>query len=172
MRIVGGTFAGRDLVSPSGRVRPTAEVVRTACMEMLGAELRRAKFLDLFAGSGAVGLEALSRGAQSCDFVENNASALHALKANTAALRVRDRSRIFKRDAIVFVEALPSGTYDIAFVDPPYGSAKLDRVLRYWQATLFSRVLVLEHAADLVLPLRAHAHRRCGDSALTLLRKN
>lgn len=168
MRIVGGTFAGRDLVSPSGRVRPTAEAVRVACMQMLAGRLVGASFLDLFAGSGGVGLEALSRGAARCDFVENNPSALHSLKANVAALRVRARSRIFKRDVIPFVQALPPDAYDIAFVDPPYGSGKLDRVLREWQARPFSRVLVLEHAADLRLSVHGES-RRIGESALTLV---
>src|SRR5688572_19575638 len=132
MRIVGGKWAGRSLVSPSGRVRPTTEDLRARCMELLGAELKDAICLDLFAGSGALGLEALSRGARSCDFVENGASAIHSLKANVAALRARNQVRIFDRDAIPFVERITQTAYDIAFLDPPYGSRKLDRVLKWW----------------------------------------
>jgi len=108
--------------------------------------------LDVFAGSGALGLEALSRGAISSDFVENGAEALHALKANVAGLRETNRARIFKRDAIPFVEALESGRYDIAFVDAPYGSKKADRIIRAWAACPFARVLGVEHARDQVLP--------------------
>ena len=128
MRIVAGTHAGRHLTSPGQRIRPTAEVVRDRWMKRLEPELEGARVLDLFAGTGALGLEALSRGAAHVDFVENGPGALHALKANVAALRVQKSSRVFKRDAIPFVEALEAGAYDIALVDPPYGSKKLDRV--------------------------------------------
>ena len=84
-------------------------------MAMLAPDLGGARVLDLFAGSGAVGIEALSRGARSCDFVENNPAALHALRTNVAALRVRDRARIFKRDAIQFIQRLDEIAYDIVF---------------------------------------------------------
>jgi 16S rRNA (guanine966-N2)-methyltransferase len=138
-------------------------------MELIADDLAGARVVDLFAGSGALGLEALSRGAASCDFVENGASALHSLKANVAALRARDRSRIFDRDAIPFIERLDAGSYDIALADPPYGSRKLDRVVRRWQASPFSRILVLEHARDHggVPP---GERRETGDSVVTVLR--
>ena len=121
MRIVGGTFAGRDLTSPNDfRVRPTAEHVRAALLDLLEADVKNARVLDLFAGSGALGLEAVSRGSQSADFVETRPSSLHALRANVAALRLRERTRVFKRDALPFAAALQPNAYDIAFVDPPY----------------------------------------------------
>jgi 16S rRNA (guanine966-N2)-methyltransferase len=153
MRIVRGKFAGRDLVSPNDfRVRPTAEQVRAAMLDRLAAELKNARVLDLFAGTGALGLEALSRGAASADFVETRGSSLHALKANIALLRMRERTRVFKKDALPFAAALKEGSYDIAFVDPPYESRMLDRVIEGWQTTRFSRILVAEHAATHVLP--------------------
>ena len=138
-------------------------------MELIAEDLAGARLVDLFAGSGALGLEALSRGAASCDFVENGAPALHALKANVAALRARDRSRIFDRDAIPFIERLDIGSYDIALADPPYGSRKLDRVVRRWQASPFSRILVLEHARDHA-GVPAGERRETGDSVATVLR--
>ena len=122
MRIVAGKHANRRLTSPGKRVRPTAENIRDRWLGRLEGEVRGARVLDLFAGSGALGLEALSRGAISADFVENGAESLHALKANVAALKETNRTRIFKRDAIPFVEALEAGRYEIAFVDAPYGS--------------------------------------------------
>jgi 16S rRNA (guanine966-N2)-methyltransferase len=121
------------------------EPLREACMRYLAANLGGARVLDLFAGTGAIGLEALSRGAASVDFVENGTSAIHALKANVAKVKARDRVRIFIRDAIPFALALPEGAYDLAFADPPYGSKKLDRVVSTWLETPFSRVLVAEH---------------------------
>lgn len=169
MRIVGGRWAGHDLVSPAGRVRPTAEALRETIMKLVVRELKGARVLDLFAGTGALGLEAMSRGARSCDFVENHGAALHALKANVAALRLRDRTRIFDRDAIPFVERLAEHAYDIAFADPPYGSRKLDRIIRRWQEVPFSRVLVLEHAAEHE-GLPGQPSRRLDDSAVTVLR--
>jgi 16S rRNA (guanine966-N2)-methyltransferase len=168
MRIVAGKWAGRSLVSPSGRVRPTTEELRTVCMELLRNDLKGAICVDLFAGSGALGLEALSRGARSCDFVENGASAIHSLKANVAALRARSQVRIFDRDAIPFVERITQTAYDIAFVDPPYGSRKLDRILKWWLEQPFSRILSVEHPADTELPARGKT-RRAGTSAVTIL---
>src|SRR4051812_33881196 len=112
MRIVGGKFAGRDLASPSDfRVRPTSELVRAAMLHRLADLLAGARVLDLFAGTGALGLEALSRGAHSADFVETRASSLHALKANVAKLRLRERTRIFKKDALPFAAALRENSY-------------------------------------------------------------
>lgn len=126
-------------------------------MEYLAPHLKEARVLDLFAGSGALGLEALSRGAASADFVENGPAALHALKANLArcGLRAKDqrhRARVFKRDAIPFAEALEEGAYDIAFADPPYGSRKLDRVLASWRRVRFARVFAAEHPRDHDVP--------------------
>jgi 16S rRNA (guanine966-N2)-methyltransferase len=153
LRIVAGKFRGRDLTSPNDfRVRPTAENVRSGMLDLLAPDLAGARVLDLFAGSGALGLEALSRGARSADFVETRPASLHALRANVAALRVRERTRIFKRDALPFAGALSANSYDIAFVDPPYGSRMLDRVLDHWHATGFARVLVAEHAVTHDLP--------------------
>lgn len=171
MRIVAGKFAGKPLVSPGGRVRPTAESLRDITMQLVADDLPQARVLDLFAGTGALGLEAISRGAASCDFVENAAEALHSLKANVAKLRVRERSRIFKRDAIPFAEMLDAGVYDIAFADPPYGSAKLDRILSRWKEVPFSRLLVLEHAVDHPVAKSGGRSRRYEDSMVTVLRQ-
>ena len=153
MRIVKGRFAGRDLVSPKdSRVRPTAEHVRAALLDQLEPDLARARVLDLFAGTGALGLEAISRGAARADFVETRPSSLHALRANVAVLRLRDRTRIFKRDALPFAGALAADAYDVAFADPPYEARMLDRVIDTWRARGFSRLLAVEHAASHDLP--------------------
>jgi 16S rRNA (guanine966-N2)-methyltransferase len=171
MRIIAGNWGGRSLVSPSGRVRPTAEALRESWMKLIEKDLEGARVVDLFAGTGSVGLEALSRGAATCDFVENAPAALHALKANVAAMRARGRTRVFARDAIPFVERLEAGRYDIALADPPYGSAKLDRVLNRWLEHPFSSILVFEHAPDHVFPEGVRGlSRRFGDSMLTLFR--
>jgi len=171
LRIVGGKFAGRDLTSPADfRVRPTAEHIRAAVLDSLAADLPNARVLDLFAGTGALGLEALSRGAAKADFVEFRPSSLHALRANVAALRIRDRTRIFKRDAVQFAAALEADAYDIAFVDPPYESRQLDLVIASWKSTGFSRILVAEHASTHDVP-RGTSRRGFDDSAITTYRR-
>ncbi|HET6764960.1 MAG TPA: RsmD family RNA methyltransferase [Longimicrobiaceae bacterium] len=170
MRIVGGKWAGRHLTSPADRrVRPTAEHVRDAWLTALEAELKGALVLDLFAGTGALGLEAMSRGAKECDFVETRPASLHALKANVAALHVRERSRIFKRDALPFAAALTAGRYDIAFADPPYESRQLDRLLESWKAVPFAAVLAVEHALSHELPPGAK-RMRFEETAVTIYR--
>ncbi len=150
-------------------MRPTAEAVRGGWLDLLEPHLRSARVLDLFAGSGALGLEALSRGAAAADFVENGHAALHSLKANVAACRSRSRNavRIFKKDAVPFVDALEAGTYDIVFADPPYGSAKLDRILARWREVPYGRILSVEHAAGTPLP-EGGSTWEFGDTAVTI----
>ena len=167
MRIVGGRWAGRDLMSPAGRVRPTAEEVRVGWMEILGPHLDGARVLEIYAGTGAVGLEALSRGARSVDFVENGPSALHALKANVAALKATSRTRIFKQDALRYIGRLPADSYDIVLADPPYGSTQTERLVQRWLDVPFAGALAVEHAADHALPGRGQ-RRVFGDSAVSL----
>jgi 16S rRNA (guanine966-N2)-methyltransferase len=171
MRIVAGKWAGRNLTSPNDfRVHPTAERVRAAILDLLARDLKNARVLDLFAGTGALGLEALSRGAKSADFVETRPASLHALKANVAALRARDCTRVFKRDALPFASALTTtGAYDLCFCDPPYESRMLDRVIVSWQATHFARIFVAEHAAAHPLPSGGRRHDY-GDTAVTVYR--
>jgi 16S rRNA (guanine966-N2)-methyltransferase len=170
MRIVGGKYAGRDLTSPlDRRVRPTAEDVRVALLNRLAPDLPGARVLELFAGTGALGLEALSRGARYVDFVEFGRGSLHALKANIAALRVREKCRVYIEDALPFASSLEEDDYDLVFVDPPYGSRMLDRVIDHWAEQRFSRVLAVEHARSHVLP---HGEWRqvIRDSAVTVYR--
>ena len=170
MRIVGGKWAGRHLTSPSDqRVRPTAEPVRDAWLELLEPWLRDARVLDLFAGTGALGLEALSRGARYADFVETRPASLHALKANVAALRVREKTRIFKKDALPFAAALEPERYQIAFADPPYGSKMLDRLIEIWQERRFATILTVEHAYDHRLPAGGELHH-FEDTSVTIYR--
>jgi len=170
MRVVGGKFAGRNLTSPPDtRVRPTAEHVRAALLDLLADELRDARVLDLFAGTGALGIEALSRGARSADFVEFRPASLHALRANVAALRLRDQTRIFKRDALPFATNLSEDSYDIAFADPPYESRMLDRLIETWRATRFAPVLAVEHARTHVLPAGA-LRRTFDETTITIYR--
>lgn len=126
--------------------------MRDAWLKSLQPHVEGARVVDLFAGSGALGLEALSRGAKWVDFVETRPSSLHALRANVAALRLREKARIYKRDALVHASRLEAGAYDIAFADPPYGSGMVDRLIDLWREKRFAAILTIEHAADHLLP--------------------
>ncbi|MFN3959581.1 MAG: 16S rRNA (guanine(966)-N(2))-methyltransferase RsmD [Parvularculaceae bacterium] len=128
MRIIGGKFSGRALVAPKGReTRPTADRVRESVFNILAHResftFENARVIDLFAGSGALGLEALSRGAAFCLFVETDAAARGAIRDNVEALSLFGATRVHRRGA----EALgdkPAGVgapFTLAFLDPPYG---------------------------------------------------
>ncbi len=169
MRIIAGEFRGRTLNAPADRrARPTADRVREAWFSILGAELAGARVLDLFAGSGALGLEALSRGASRVDFVEVSKSSLAALHANIAALDVEARVRIHRQDALAFVERLDAQSYDIAFADPPYRTRAAQELVARFRQRPFARLLGVEHSARTELP--GDETRRYGDTALTFCR--
>jgi 16S rRNA (guanine966-N2)-methyltransferase len=166
VRIVAGQFGGRRLTIPRDtRVRPTADRVREAWMSILADALPGARVLDLYAGSGALGLEALSRGAASTDFVELNPPSLRALEANVTALDVGGRVRVHRADALRFVERLPAGAYDVAFADPPYTRDDAARLVALFRRTPFARILSVEHRAT--ERLEGDSTRRYGDTALT-----
>ena len=168
LRIIAGEFKGRRLRTPAGRnVRPTGDRVKEAWFSILQESIPDARVVDLFAGSGALGFEALSRGAVAVDFVETHRESLTALKANTEALKVEDRVTIHRMDALQFAERLPANAYDVAFADPPYATDAAERLLALFRATSFARALSIEHSADLVLP--GDATRRYGDTAITFV---
>ncbi|MEO0690349.1 MAG: 16S rRNA (guanine(966)-N(2))-methyltransferase RsmD [Pseudomonadota bacterium] len=179
MRIIAGEWRGRKLVAPKGEAtRPTADRTRETLFSMLTSRLGSFEGLqiaDLFAGSGALGLEALSRGAEHCLFVEQDRAALDALRTNIAALDARAKARI-EAQSVMHLRAA-SEPLDLLLLDPPYstgaGEVALDRLLRLgWigEATW----MALETAADEGVELRGlsiEAERRVGKGKLTLLRK-
>jgi 16S rRNA (guanine966-N2)-methyltransferase len=170
VRIVAGEWRGRRIEPPPGRdTRPTSDRVREAWMSVLQPELPGARVLDLFAGSGALGLEALSRGAGSALFVENHAAALGALRANLQALGAGARAEVFRGDAIRFAERLEEGAFDVAFADPPYARGLASRLAEIFTARPFARVLSIEHHRDEPLPVAADETRRYGDTLLSFL---
>ncbi|HEX2217264.1 MAG TPA: 16S rRNA (guanine(966)-N(2))-methyltransferase RsmD [Gemmatimonadales bacterium] len=169
MRIVSGSLGGRRLRMPrDGRVRPTADRVREAWMSILAPELHEARVLDLFAGSGALGLEALSRGAAAATFVELAPASLEALRANIEALGVGPRTTVHRGDALRFVQGLDAESYDVAFADPPYATDAADRLVAHFRGRPFARILSVEHPAD--RQVAGDETRRYGDTAVTFCR--
>ena len=165
-RIIAGTFGGRRLALPADvRVRPTADRVREAWMSILADRITGARVLDLFAGSGALGLEALSRGAAHVTFVELSAEAVSAIHANAHALGVSDRVTVRRGDALRFLQRLAPGAFDVALADPPYTVPFAERLAAAYRARPFARILAVEHPASVVLS--EADTRRYGDIALS-----
>lgn len=170
MRIIAGRWKGRRIQAPPGeQVRPTGDRVREAWMSIVHPLLPDARALDLCAGSGALGIESLSRGAAQCDFVEQSARVMSVLESNLAALGGHPGATIIRGDALAFVQRLSPGAYDIAFADPPYASGLAQRLADQWLAVPFAAVFAVEHSSDAVLPAVGET-RRYGTTALTFFR--
>jgi 16S rRNA (guanine966-N2)-methyltransferase len=170
VRIVAGRWRGRKIEAPAGSaVRPTLDRVREAWMSILRKDIPGARVVDLFAGSGALGLEALSRGAASVDFVEKNSASLRALRANIDKLGAADAVAVHRADALGFAERAGPVAYDIAFADPPYAGGGAARLAAHWLRIPFALVFSVEHSASDTMPGAAET-RRYGTTAITIYR--
>jgi 16S rRNA (guanine966-N2)-methyltransferase len=170
MRIVGGEWRGRTIRAPRGSlVRPTLDRVREAWMSIVQPWLTDASVLDLFSGSGALGIEALSRGARSATFVDSDPRSLAALRSNLALLGAAHRATVLRADALRFASALAPDAYDVVFADPPYATDACVRLADRWLNAPFSSVIGIEHSRDTVMPAGGDT-RRYGDSGVTFYR--
>jgi 16S rRNA (guanine966-N2)-methyltransferase len=135
MRIVGGKFKGHSIAPPSGsKTRPTSDRVRESIFNILahgieGLAIDGARVLDVFAGTGAMGLEAISRGARFCQFVDDAAEARGLIRTNADALGVIGLAKIWKRDATDLGPCAPQPGFDLVFADPPYGKGLGEKAL-------------------------------------------
>ena len=174
MRVVGGTAGGRRLRAPAGRaLRPTSERVREAVfssLESMGG-LEGATVVDLFAGTGALGIEALSRGASHAVFVDAHPDALAAVRSNLEATGLADSGHVVRSDVVQFLERQDEG-FDLAFADPPYEFQAWDQVL----PLLGARIAVLESSRELELDgsgrstkWRTTRQKRYGDTVVTVV---
>jgi len=150
-------------------VRPTLDRVREAWMSILQLDIPDARVLDLYAGSGALGLEALSRGASSADFVEKDPRSLRALQENIDSLGAKELTTVHRKSALTFVTDLEQDTYDIVFADPPYATGDAVRLAERWKEVPFSRVLSIEHSIKDAMPDGGHT-RKYGSTAITFFR--
>ncbi len=179
MRVIAGTLGGRRLKAPAGRVtRPTSDRVKEALFAMLGP-LEGASVLDLFAGTGALGIEALSRGAGRAVFVERDARAIAVLKDNLAALGIGSpRAQTRRMDALAALRSARGReeTYDLLFIDPPYAQAgeagaELSAALSPLLGPGARVVVESDRRAPLELPvgeLEIETQRRYGDTVITI----
>lgn len=179
IRIVGGAWRGRRLRVPSGPdIRPTSEFLREALFDMLGARVQAAEVLDLYAGTGALALEALSRGAAAATLVEVNPAYLRTARSNAVALACQDRCRFLRIEGVAAVALLgrQGRRFDLILADPPYAGDLAEataRAVARHGLLLPGGLLVLEVSSKAALPERlpplARAHvRRHGDSTLLL----
>ena len=150
-------------------VRPTLDRVREAWMSILQLDIPEARVLDLYAGSGALGLEALSRGASSADFVEKDPRSLRALQENIDSLGATDLATVHRKSALTFITDVPEGAYDIVFADPPYATGDAMRLAERWKEVAFSRVLSIEHSIKDLMPEGGDT-RKYGSTAITFYR--
>ena len=153
MRIISGTQRGRRLVSlPGEDVRPTTDKVKEAIFSAIQFDIEGRRFLDLFAGSGQMGLEALSRGAASAVFVDSSNDSIKVIKENVKITGFSDCCRIHRSDALSYL-ALSSETFDIAFLDPPYANGILEKALTEVSKKMSDYgTIICEHPPEVVLP--------------------
>ena len=135
-------------------------------MSIVQPWLSGARVVDLFAGSGALGLESLSRGAESCDFIESSAKSLIALRANITTLDASPRAHVHHVDALRYAMERTAGEYHIAFADPPYERGLAPKLAERWLAVRFAEVLGVEHSTREELPPGGE-RRRYGTTAIT-----
>jgi 16S rRNA (guanine966-N2)-methyltransferase len=174
LRVAGGEARGRRLKAPKN-IRPTQGMVKQALFNMVGPDIEGAKVLDLFAGSGAIGIEALSRGAASVWFVDQQPRGLAILRQNLETLGFKERAHVARSDVVRWLEASPDviRSADFVFLDPPYGDVVLDRALEVLDRDLADATVFAEHSRRHELPilerLKVHRERRYGDTIVTVL---
>ncbi len=181
MRIIGGASRGLKLAEvgagdAAAHLRPTSDRVREAIFNLLinggyGSPVQGARVLDVFAGTGALGLEALSRGAEHATFVENGRTALALLTRNIALMRAESRSTILRQDAL---KSIPPAPFDLVFLDPPYGRGMGEEVVPLLAGNLTDDALIVwEESISPTLPhgFEQLDQRRYGDTLVTILRK-
>ena len=177
-RITGGILRGRVLRSPAvAGLRPTSERVRAALFSIIGSDaVEEKRVADLYAGTGALGLDALSRGAEHVDFVEQSGRLCSAIREHLRQWSLTPRARVHRGKVLDRIESLLGG-YDLVMADPPYGSSEIERLVARLQSARLVKpggVVVLEHRSDNVQDYAVgrfslETTRKYGDTAITVL---
>jgi len=175
LRVSGGEARGRRLKAPKN-IRPTQGIVKQAIFNIVASQIEDARVLDLFAGSGAIGIEALSRGAAHVTFVDREPRGLAILRQNLDALGLKELAHVVRADVPRWLEGLPDllKSADLVFLDPPYGDEVFDRSLKAIDRSEASVVVVAEYSRRQSLPalarLRVERERRYGDTMVAVLK--
>ena len=182
MRVIAGTAKGRKLKAPRGRtIRPTSDRVKEAIFNMIGTEVVGASVLDLFAGTGALGIEALSRGAEKSTFVDESRKAVSLVDENLRLTDLRDKGKVIKGKVETVIERLVGERelYNLIFLDPPYriSVTMLSSICQRVADALLAAdgLMILEHSSKLESPdisgVKNGASKKYGDTAVTVYRK-
>jgi 16S rRNA (guanine966-N2)-methyltransferase len=169
VRVIAGSFRGRLLRAPAGTTtRPTSDRVREAIFDVLGSlvDLDAMSVLDLFAGSGAMGIEAISRGAEPVVFVEDSPAAVAVIRANLSTLGIEGPAKVLREDALRFLDR--PHDFDLALCDPPYEFASWERLLTQLHATL--AVLECRRAVEVPASWEVVRNKRYGGTLVTVVR--
>jgi len=175
LRVSGGEARGRRLKAPKN-IRPTQDMVKQAIFNMVGPRIEGARVLDLFAGSGALGIEALSRGAVHVTFVDQQPRGLAILRQNLDALGFKERAHVVRGDVVRWLELSLDAVHaaDFVFLDPPYDDVVLDRALKVLDREVTAATVIAEHSRRQHPPslerLQIDRQRRHGDTMLTVLK--
>ena len=176
MRIVTGSAKGKKLVSLEGdATRPTSERIKEAIFSSIQFDVEGRRVLDLFAGSGQMGLEAISRGAESAVFIDNSKKSLDVVKHNLAAAKLEDRAKVIETDYLSYVSMTPD-RFDIVFMDPPYSTGLLENAIQSVTRVLTDYAIILcEHPVDQTMPeaigsFKHYKMYRFGKLAFTIYR--
>jgi len=183
LRVIGGEFRGKKLASIQGiRTRPTAARMRESLFNILSTRISGAKVLDLYAGTGALGIEALSRGAASAVFIDRHKTALSVIQKNISACNLVNRSKIIRWNILANLNCLKSSVhrFDLAFLDPPYDTGAIPKSMHNLHASGAlekGAEVVIEHSAreEIVEPLSGFdisAQRRYSDTVFSFCRYN
>lgn len=176
VRVVAGTFGGRKIETPDGkRTHPMGERVKNALFNSIGREVVGAKVLDAFAGSGALGIEAISRGAAHATFIERDRVAQRVISENITLLGIEDQTKIVKASVASWIDTYDEDLFDIILVDPPYRDMQLSTVSQLMGLLKPGALMVLSHPGRSESPTGARVvvvdNRSYGDAALTYFRK-
>ncbi|MEN8143363.1 MAG: 16S rRNA (guanine(966)-N(2))-methyltransferase RsmD [Gemmatimonadota bacterium] len=172
IRIIGGDLRGRRIPAPRGRTtRPTPARVREAWFSALGESVRDSLVLDLYAGTGALGIEALSRGAREATFVEQDAAISRALRRTVEDLGLSQRCTIRRESVQTFLARLSrtASDFDIVLADPPYGTGAAVALADRFRSDPFASILCIEHEPDVLGEVDGQWQRRYGDTALSFV---
>ena len=175
MRVIAGTARGRPLVAPHGaRTRPITDRVKETLFGILGERVIDARVLDLYAGSGSIGIEALSRGAASCDFVEHDRRAVAAIRENLQRAGVAEQASVHAMDVMRYLAQAEDERFGLAFVDPPYEERAILAPLERLASRLVpGATVVVKHHWRTPIPeppeLASWRERRFGETTLTFL---
>lgn len=176
IRLISGEFGGRKIEAPdTGKTHPMGERIRNALFNSIAHEITGAKVLDVFAGTGSVGLEALSRGAHDVTFVERDRTAQQILAKNINSLKVEERVAIFRTSVENWLASNPEGLYDLIFVDPPYDDTQFSTITKLFGLLKPNGLMVLSHPGRGEIPTKTGVvvvdNRSYGNAYLTYYRR-